>query len=127
MELVEYDRHSFDPDYRRAMSTARSGAQIEFAMSVLSDALRQFGKNNNGQFPTDLSQLTPYFKSPVDDAVLQDWTILPGSSLPGAMRVQEDWVITQKAPVNAERDQRVAVGLKSMCLGSGAGDWGPLP
>jgi hypothetical protein len=89
--------------------------------------LRQFGKNNNGQFPTDLSQLTPYFKSPVDDAVLQDWTILPKSSLPRAMRVQEDWVITQKAPVNAERDQRVAVGLKSMCLGSGAGDWGPLP
>jgi len=131
MELVEYDRHSFDPDYRRAMSTARSGAQIEFAMSVLSDALRQYGKNNNGQFPADLSQLTPYFKAPVDDAVLQDWTILPKSSLPSGSRVQEhwgeDWVITQKAPVNAGRDQRFLLGLMGMAVGTGAEDWGPIP
>jgi len=100
MRLVEYDHHEIDPDYSRAMSSARSSAQSRFATSMLQDALRQYGKNNSGQFPTDLSQLTPYFISPVDDSVLQDWTILPGSSLPGTMRSDEDWVITQKAPVN---------------------------
>jgi hypothetical protein len=113
------------------MSLARGEAQIRFGMSVLADALRQYGQNNNGQFPTDLIQLTPYFKSPVDDAVLQDWTILPKSGLPSGSREQEfwheDWVITQIAPINAERDQRCFVGLKSMGLGSGASDWGPVP
>lgn len=128
MRLVEYDHHEIDPDYSRAMSSARSSAQSRFATSMLQDALRQYGKNNSGQFPTDLSQLTPYFISPVDDSVLQDWTILPGSSLPGTMRSDEDWVITQKAPVNGERDQRVVFGLKSMRLGrGGASDWGSLP
>ena len=128
LEMVMYDRHETDPDYSHAMSSARSSAQIQFAMSVLYDALGQYGKNNSGQFPTDLSQLTPYFKSPVDDSVLQDWAILPGSNLPGALRSDDDWVITQRAPVDAERDQRVVFGLKSMHLGrGGASDWGPLP
>jgi hypothetical protein len=128
LELVEYDHHEIDPDNSNAMSSARSKAQIHFARTTLGDALRQYGKNNNGQFPTDLSQLASYFKSPVDDSVLRDWTILPTSSLPSEMRVEEDWVITQKAPINAEQDQRVVVGLKTMQLGTGGtNQWGPVP
>jgi RNA polymerase sigma factor (sigma-70 family) len=128
LELVEYDHHRADPDNRHAMSSARSKAQIRFAMTPLGDALRQYGKDNNGQFPTDLSQLASYFKSPVDDSVLQDWTILPTSSLPSQMRVEEDWVITQKAPIDAEQDQRVVVGLKFGHMGTGGtNQWGPVP
>jgi RNA polymerase sigma factor (sigma-70 family) len=128
LELVRYDHHAIDPDNSHAMSSARSSAQIHFADSVLSDALRQYGKNNNGQFPTDVSQLAPYFRSPVADSILQDWAILPGSSLPGAMRSDEDWVITQKAPVNAELDQRIVIGLKSGHLGTGgSSQWGLAP
>ncbi|HYT60536.1 MAG TPA: sigma-70 family RNA polymerase sigma factor [Haliangiales bacterium] len=126
LELVEYDHHRIDPDNRRTMSSARSGAQIDFAMSVLADALVQYGKNNGGKFPTDISQLTLYFKSPVDDSALRNWTILPTSSLPRGLRegLDEDWVITQKAPVNAELDQRVVIGLKTVNLGSrGTNDW----
>ena len=128
LQLVEYDHHRIDPDNRRVMSSVRSGAQIRFAHRVLDHALQQYGKNNGGQFPTDLSQLAPYFKSPVDDSVLRNWTILPTSSLPSGMRVDEDWVITQKAPVNAELDQRVVIGMKMSSLGSGGtNDWVRVP
>jgi RNA polymerase sigma factor (sigma-70 family) len=128
LELVEYDHHQLDPDNSRAMSSARSKAQIHFAMTLLDDALRQYGKNNNGRFPTDLSQLVPYFKSRVDDSVLQDWTILPTSRLPSEMRTDEDWVITQKAPIHAELDQRIVVRLKSMQLGTGGtNQWELVP
>jgi len=124
LQLVTYDHHRLDPDNRLALSSARSKAQIDFAMRVLSNALGQYGKNNNGQFPTDLSQLAPYFKSPVHPSVLEHWAILPTSSLPAAVRVDEDWVITQKTPINAERDQRVVVGLKNMHLGTATtNDW----
>ena len=128
LRLVEYDHHEIDPDNRRVMSLARSGAQIRFAHTVLDHALEEYGKNNGGQFPTDLSLLAPYFKSPVDDSILRNWTILPTSSLPSGMRVDEDWVITQKAPVNAELDQRVVIGMKSARLGGGGtNDWAPVP
>jgi len=128
LELVEYDHHRIDPDNSRVMSSARSGSQIRFGMSILNDALEQYGKNNGGRFPTDLSQLAPYFKSPVDDSVLANWTILPTSSLPSGMRVDEDSVITQKAPVNAELDQRVVIGMKTSSLGQGGtNDWVRVP
>ena len=138
LELVTCDDHLIGADHSHpmiigadrshAMSSVRGRAQISFASTILWDALRQYGKDNSGQFPTDLSQLASYFKSPVDDSVLQDWTILRTSSLPSEMRVDEDWVITQKAPINAELDQRVVVGLKSAHLGAGGTtQWGPVP
>ena len=124
LELVTYDHHQIDPDKTQAVSSARSRAQIHFAMSELSHALREYGKNNDRQFPTDLSQLVPYFKSPVDASVLAGWAIVPTSSLPAELRGDEAWVITQKAPINADLDQRVVIGLKTMTVGSGgAHDW----
>jgi type II secretory pathway pseudopilin PulG len=124
LEVVEYDHHRLDPDDSHTMSLARDKAQLDFAMRTLSNALHDYGKNNNGQFPTDLSQLAPYFPAPVDAAVLQDWVILPTASLPAHLRVAEDWVITQKAPIDAARDQRFVIGLKNTRLGrSGTNDW----
>ena len=121
--MYDYRRLYPDTADSRAMSLARGRAQQHFAMD-LSNALQQYGKNNNGQFPTDLSQLTSYFKSPVDDSVLQGWTILPGSSLPSEMQVEGDWVMTQKVPINAELDQRWVVGLKGVRTGR---QWRTVP
>jgi len=124
LELVEYDHHRIDPDNSHALGSARSTAQIHFAMGPLYSALQKYGKMNNGQFPNDIEQLAPYFDTPVDSSVLQDWAIMSTRSLPAGIRVEEDWVITQKAAINPERDQRTVVGLKSMRLGTvGAGDW----
>jgi hypothetical protein len=112
LEFVTYDHRGIAPDNSRAISSARNRAQVHFALNVLEGALRQFGRDNNGQFPTDLSQLAPYLKSPVDASALQSWAILPASSFSGRLQLDEDWVITQKALVNAALDRRVVVGMK---------------
>ena len=129
-----------------AMSVARMVAQAGFSQTLWL-ALRQYGQNNNGQFPTDLSQLTPYFSSPVDASVLQEWTILPTSSLPSQMQsrmqggtlgpglgpdtsaLDEGWVITQATPINADLDEREYVGLKThgSVHGGNAATWGAGP
>jgi hypothetical protein len=124
LESVEYDHHRIDPDGLRQISALRSKAQIRFATDTFEDALRKYGKDNPGAFPTDFSQLTPYFKAPVDASLMQNWAILPTSSLPTGMRIDEGWVITQKAPVNAELDQRIVLGMKEVQLGHGStNDW----
>lgn len=128
LALVEYDHHRLDPDNSRAMSSARTKARIHFAKSMLINALHQYGNNNNGQFPTALSQLASYFNPPVDESILQDWTILPTTSLPSELRGDEARVITQKAPINAELDQRIVVGLTTWHLGTGGtNDWVHVP
>jgi hypothetical protein len=110
LDLVQFEHHAIDPDNSHLLSSARSSAQIDFGMRTLWPALQLFLKQNQGRFPTELSQLAPYLATPVDASVLQDWTILPMASLPAGMRIDGDWVITQKAPVNASLDVRLVFG-----------------
>ena len=102
--------------YRFAMSNTRLVAQQNFVNDLLNPALQQYAHDNNGRFPGDVSQLKPYFKSPIEDAVLQRWMVLPRSKLVKGLQAQleEDWYITQKAPVNKALDQRILVGLKRL-------------
>jgi len=99
-----------EDEYRRSMRMARANAELPFH-SMLQRALRQYAQDNNGQFVTDLSQLKPYFKSPIDDTILQRYQILPASNLVSELQPGGDWAITEKAPVNQELDIRVAIGL----------------
>lgn len=115
--LVEYDQHNKDPDNTQLLSSARTVAQADFMMLTLYPALAQFLKQNQGQFPTDLAQLQPYFTTPVDSATLQDWTILPMTSLQPELRIEGDWAITQKAPVNSALDQRLVMGAQRVQIG----------
>src|ERR1019366_93446 len=72
--------------------------------------LAKFAKASDKPFPTDLSQLQPYFESPVDAAILQRWEILPaGATIPGIGNAGP--LVTQKAPVDDLLDRRWAVGL----------------
>jgi RNA polymerase sigma factor (sigma-70 family) len=118
-ELVQYDHHAWDPDNTNLLCSARESAQAYFMNTTLHSALRKFLKQNAGQFPTDPRQLQPYFTTPVDSATLQDWTILPMTSLQPGLRIDGDWAITQKAPVNAALDQRFVMGANGMHLGPG--------
>jgi RNA polymerase sigma factor (sigma-70 family) len=102
-----------DTQYRRAMSYLRSMAQGEFA-SLLSTALQKYVAENGNQFPTDLSQLKPYFASPPDDAMLQRWEIVPAKTVPGIG--VGDQVITEVSAVDDLLDSRNAIGSN----GSGA-------
>jgi len=128
---VEHNALDTEEARRMAMSSARDAATLLFCNANLRPALRQYAEDNNGQFPADLSQLKPYFKSPVDDAVLQRYEILPTSKLPSSLvrhrEAGESFVITQKAPVNAALDGRVCLGLKSRKGGHGTNVRVPLP
>jgi hypothetical protein len=105
------------------MSSVRLAGQNNFVMEDLHDALHEFAKANNGAVPSDLSQLRPHFKKPVD-AVLQRWQIVPMNRLHSDLRVGGDWAITPKAPVDAELDQRMVVGLRTVHMGrSGTDAW----
>lgn len=96
-----------DKDIRQNMADLRRTAENNFA-GVLSAALSKYGDANNKQFPTDLSQLQPYFSSPVDDAILSRWHIVPQSDIPN-VSMGGDWVVTERAPVDPEVDQRWAI------------------
>jgi RNA polymerase sigma factor (sigma-70 family) len=113
-----------DEDYRRALSRLRDAAEKSFITTALTPALKQFAQVNNGQFPTDLSQLQPFFTAPVDNSVLQRWEIAPHSALPN-IGVGPN-VVTQIAAVDADYDNRFAVGLNGWGS-SGAEAWDATP
>jgi len=92
---------------RNALSSLRSIAEQNFA-SMAQVAVAKFAQANDKQFPTELSQLQSYFDSPVDDAILQRWKILPaGATIPGIGG--EGPLITEKAAVDELFDRRYGV------------------
>jgi hypothetical protein len=98
-----------EKDYRRALSQLRNIAEGKLAEEIR-PALTQYAKENNGQFPTELSQLQPFFKSPVDDALLQRWEIAPADKVPN-VRMGGDWIVTQRAAVDEEYDTCMVIGV----------------
>jgi hypothetical protein len=116
-----------DDDYRSAISWLRMDADGEFAQRAL-PALRQYVQSNNGQFPTDLAQLKPYFESPIDDAILQRYEIVPTKSLVSSLAedgLGGDELITEKAPVNTN-DLRTAIGTNGWRNTMEGGRWDPV-
>jgi RNA polymerase sigma factor (sigma-70 family) len=101
-----------DGDYRRALSALRGAGESKIA-SMLKKALAGYVQASNGQFPTDLGQLHPYFDSPVDDAVLQRWEVAPTSTVK-SLGLGGDIIITQKAPVDDVFDTRIGIGPNSI-------------
>jgi RNA polymerase sigma factor (sigma-70 family) len=105
-----------EDDYRRALSGLRDAAESTFISTALKPALNQYAQVT-GQFPTDISQLQPYFDPPVDDSILQRWEVAPQSAVPSI--IVGDTLITQAAAVDADYDQRYAIGTN--CAGSTGG------
>jgi hypothetical protein len=97
-----------EKDYRQALAQLRSAGESKF-ISDLQPALIKYMEANNGQFPTDLTQLQPYLKTPVDPAILDRWGIVPANSIK-SLGVGGDWIITQRSAPDGEFDQRYGVG-----------------
>ena len=117
-----------DEEYASWMSSQRSNAEMKFS-NIAFKALKRYAAANNGGFPTDLSQLNPYFEIPVEDTILQRYHIVPTKNLPLKF-LQEaggDWVITQKVPVNRQWDSRIAIGLKGSWSTLVDGKWDDVP
>ena len=91
-----------DDGFRKAVSSLRSAAKGQFA-DLMCNALRNYAVNNDGQLPSDVSQLKNYFQSPVDDTILQRYEMLQAGSLSDA---RGKYVVTEIAPVDDTFDTR---------------------
>jgi len=96
-----------DKQLQQTLADLRRTAENNFA-SQAHDAISQYMATNNGAFPTDISQLQPYFSPPMDDAILQRWKVAPASANPGVG--VGDTIITEKAPVDPALDMNWAIG-----------------
>ena len=76
---------------------------------MIQNALKQYMQRNNGQMPTDIVQLKPYFDSPVNDAMLQRWEVASAKTVK-SLGMGGDVIITQKAPVDDVFDTRFGIG-----------------
>ena len=87
-------------------------------VSRMGDALFAYVATNNGQLPNDILQLKPYFDSPVEDAMLQRYTLQRTGRL-GDYSESEPLII-EKAPVDDEFDYLSSItAYGSSCQGIG--------
>jgi RNA polymerase sigma factor (sigma-70 family) len=94
-------------DYERAVHTLRSQAEARFG-NLVAGVLRKYEQANNGQFPTDLSQLEPFCDAEVENILLQLYYIAPASIVKGA-KVDGDWIITRKTNANPSAESYIAI------------------
>ena len=102
-----------DEDYRKAFSQLRGYGERLFLMEA-QGALQKYLEVSKGQFPGSISDLQPYFKSPVGESILEHYEILPaGDNLhPGA-----DWsdaIITVKSATDEDLDVRWSISQRGM-------------
>jgi hypothetical protein len=84
---------------------------------------------NNGQLPTDVLQLKPYFESPVGDALLQRYELLHVGKLSDVPATEP--LVTEKAPVDEKYELLYKIGAfgysfeDRVGFSSGSGTWAP--
>jgi len=118
-----------EADYPFAMSKLRMTAEATRVLPVLQAALTQYASANPGQFPQNLSDLTPYFNPPLEEEMLQRYEIMPLSGLRSAVGPSDDinfgsdLVITEKSPANEAFDARMVVGMSNFVFSLGTNRW----
>jgi hypothetical protein len=110
LKAVEHHQLDTEVDCRQAMSKVRNSAVLKFVQTARK-ALIQYAQTDAGQFPSDLSQLKSYFESPVDDAILARWEIVPSDKVDQRLSLEEERQITEKSLVDAEYDNHWVIGL----------------
>ncbi|HEY4416367.1 MAG TPA: sigma-70 family RNA polymerase sigma factor [Verrucomicrobiae bacterium] len=85
--------------YRTVTELLKFRAQEKFGV-LIQMALSKYASANDGQFPTDLSQLQPYCDANVADLMEQLYEIKPATILPASqvkeMSIKSDWVVVRK-------------------------------
>jgi hypothetical protein len=105
-----YGIRESEDDYRRAMSNLRDNAELR-ALDIMLGALQKYAAANGGQMPQQLSDLSPYFRAPLEQDILDRYEIVPATSLVQPLQVGGDWLITEKTPVDAVLEIKTSMGL----------------
>lgn len=120
-----------DDEFDRGLSQLRRDAKRMFANSI-GNALANYIAGNNGQLPSDISQLESYFNPPIDGTLLQRYQLLQTGNLSDLPK--DEPLIEEKAPVDDKYDSLFkisAIGFSyrgtgtAWVNGSGKGDFGP--
>lgn len=125
-KLANFDT---DADIRITLSRVRSLAKNRLPMG---SSLWSYTQANNGELPTDLSQLKPYIKSNLKDLQLDDGdldAILKRYEPLRTGNVKDfpsgTWFIVEKAPVDKDYDTRAKFGPgTSTIISTGIGEAG---
>jgi len=120
------ERFEKEEDYQLALESLRFWAESTF-LNLVQAALHKYVQDNNGQFPTDLSQLRSYCEPSVQELLLQMYEIKPANIMPEGTRkelgVKSDWVITRTKRVNPSNRSAVFPGGSASWLSPlGTGD-----
>ncbi len=111
VEVAADNKLENETDYRRALAEIRKRAASYF-VEQLHGALGKYIQANNGQWPSDISQLESYFDPPVERALWQRWEIVPTTAFPGR-EFASGWVITEKSAADPEFDSRHTIDSPS--------------
>lgn len=97
-----------EKEFPEAFSQVRLLAEMKVA-AQLQAAMRNYAEAHPGTYARDLSLLKPFLDPMLDDAILRRYAISPSDAI-SSMKLGGEWVITLKAPVDAELDAQVAIG-----------------
>ena len=96
-----------DADFRRALSSLRSKAKGTFG-SMMQKAMRQYVEANGGTLPTELGQLQAYLNPPVEQELLDRYSLVGAGGSPGKTLITE-----KAAPVDGEYDSLFEFSINS--------------
>jgi hypothetical protein len=107
-----------------ALAALRRAAKIRFAYNIAA-ALKDYAQSNNGQLPSDISSLKPYFKyapdqQPIDDTVFQRYQLLHSGNLSDLPSGEP--LLAEKGPVDSDYDTVFKIGLDGYAI-QGTGKW----
>jgi len=105
-----------DADFREALDRARRAGKNKLA-AMMQQAFRNYTDANDGQLPTDLSQLQPFLDPSVDNAMLQRYQLLQTGRLSDVPPNQP--LVTEIAAVDDQFDERYFIMLNA----TGASGW----
>lgn len=94
-----------EQDARSAFQQLRFRAKTRFG-PMFNEAVRSYKLANGGRSPTEVAQLSPYFKEPVEPAILDRYSIVPEDPPDHRMKT---WLITENAFVDELSDSRLHV------------------
>ena len=139
LKAAESAKFDTDADIRRTLSELRSIAKNNLPMGR---SLYAFIRDNDGQLPTDMSQLKPYFAKAVTDSSSYHWrgiqnpqddalvdSILARYQILHSGRANDypsgTWLIVEKSPVDKDYDTRMkAAPGTSTIISTGLGEAG---
>ncbi len=84
-----------DADFRQALNNLRNSAKNTFG-DMTREALKKYAEANSGLLPGDWSQLKRFFETPVDDAILERYSLIQTGKLADVPRTE--FLFVEKAP-----------------------------